>query len=285
MNFQRFLDEVPRIHGDLYDFSEVTEEHVTNGVLSYVPVKCNRCGHHWESTISHLLYDEGGCKHCNSGIPMTIERFNKEIREVLSDKYDFSAVTSDNITDGVFSHIPVTCYKCELTWHPPITNFLYNKKAGCRNCRRSHGEIACTEYLQTNNINFIPEFRILLTERKRYDFTFAHNNINWVLEFDGVQHFKYSYFFHRTIEKFNYCQGIDISKTKTALDHGYHMIRIDHTQIDNISFHIEEAFRLNRKIYLSTPNLYEYFGQYYINLSLTDPSNNNSKKIMIKINK
>lgn len=36
---------------------------------------------------------------------------------------------------------------------------------------------------------------------RRYDFTFNYNNIEYVLEYDGTQHFNYIPFFHRDDEE------------------------------------------------------------------------------------
>lgn len=82
-----------------------------------------------------------------------------------------------------------------------------------------------------------------------------------MLEFDGMQHFKYTPIFQNDIETFYEQQQIDIIKTTSAIIEGYHMITIDYMQIHNIPFHMEQAFLLKQKLYLSTPILYSYLYQ------------------------
>ena len=85
-----------------------------------------------------------------------------------------------------------------------------------------------------------------------------YNELKYVIEFDGIQHFKFIEFFHKDIKNFITRQETDIFKTIVALKNDYNIIRIDYKQIDNIEFHICEAFKLKNTTYFSTPGLYTY---------------------------
>ena len=93
---------------------------------------------------------------------------------------------------------------------------------------------------------------------KQIDFMIEHNELKYVIEFDGAQHFKFVEYFHKLENTFIERQEIDILKTITALKCGYNVIRIDYKQINNVDFHISEALKLENKIYFSTPELYKH---------------------------
>lgn len=52
-----------------------------------------------------------------------------------------------------------------------------------------------------------------------------------LIYYEAQHHFKFSVFFHNDYETFKERQLIDIQKCYAALMSGYHMIRIDYTQI------------------------------------------------------
>jgi hypothetical protein len=59
-----------------------------------------------------------------------------------------------------------------------------------------HGELNCEEILRGMNIKFITEAKLLDGKTRRYDFYFEYSGKHWLLEFDGIQHFKYKSAFH-----------------------------------------------------------------------------------------
>jgi hypothetical protein len=107
-----------------------------------------------------------------------------------------------------------------------------------------------------------PEFILSSLPRKRFDLSFVYNDIDYLLEFDGQQHFEYIEFFHRNgEEEFKQKQQVDILKTQHALTNGYRLIRIDHTQVDRVAEHIQRAFEHTSEthpVYFSNSALYQY---------------------------
>lgn len=61
------------------------------------------------------------------------------------------------------------------------------------------------------------------------------------------------------MEEFLDRQMGDVEKSNIAISEGYRIIRIDYTQINNIEYHIQLAFKLEQSIYFSTPILYRHY--------------------------
>jgi hypothetical protein len=82
----------------------------------------------------------------------------------------------------------------------------------------------------------------------------------FLLEFDGEPHFKFTPRFHETLEIFRERCQIDILKTQKGIEAGFFVIRIDHTQIDNVEFHITAALKSppSSKYYVSDERIYHH---------------------------
>lgn len=136
----------------------------------------------------------------------------------------------------------------------------------CPICKISHGERAVEEYFKKFTITYTREYSIPYFRRKRYDFYFVLNNIHYLVEFDGQQHFHYDGYFNNKHERLQKRQKRDIIKTVIAWILGYRLIRIHYSQIKNIEYHIEKACRSNDIVYLSDPEHYKYISESTISL-------------------
>lgn len=106
----------------------------------------------------------------------------------------------------------------------------------CRSCglRESKGERRIRELLTKLQIAFQQEIMFDWLPLKRFDFMLRHNGRNYIIEYDGEQHFEYTPYFHETEEKFALKRGIDIHKTTLALNQRYFFIRIAYTDYDDL---------------------------------------------------
>lgn len=256
-NLKKFLAAAFEIHGNKYNYRLITEDHI-KGSRSHIPIICNKCELYWEPALGRHIYAKTGCRRCNLKL-ITLDRLLQVAHEIHGDIYDFSQILQSHVVNTK-SHVPVICLDCKTQWNPTISDLIY-QKSGCPNCRRSKGEKACTQYLNSKNILFDPQAKIKLLPTRAYDFMFKFDDIYWLLEFDGIQHFEFVQHFHDDDDYFYEKQQVDIMKTASAIIEGYYMIRIDHTQINNISYHMEQAFLLKHKLYLSTPRMYDYLYQ------------------------
>lgn len=121
----------------------------------------------------------------------------------------------------------------------------------------SHGEKLVGEFLLKRKKAFIAEFIHPNLHELRYDYLFRWKKRIFLLEFDGEQHFK-QHCFGMTEKDFFQAQERDRIKTQLARVMNIPLIRIDYTQITNISIHLLKALKKSVPLYLSTPSLYQY---------------------------
>ena len=255
---ERFLQKARKIHGDLYDYSMIREDHIHNNE-SKVPILCRICGKIWETTINHHINHKTGCRVCSNHEPITLEIFRQKAKDIHGDLYDYSMVKEEHV-QTTKCKVPVICRICNDFWSPSINDHIYHK-TGCPKCRRSKGELGCENALKILKIVYQAQVELSALPLKKYDFFFIFQDKYYLLEFDGQQHFEYTAFFHQNEENFQYRQRVDIEKTYVALHSGYRLIRIDHTQINNIEHHIRCAVNSltdTHPLYTSNKPMYKY---------------------------
>ena len=250
---ERFLIRANEVHDQRYDYSLIKEEDIINGD-SKIQLTCNKCQYKWVTRISNHVYGHG-CPDCVGNAPWTLERFLKRSNKIHDQRYDYSLIKEENIIKGN-SKIQLKCNTCEYMWVTKVNNHVNG--SGCPKCKFSKGELVCSKHLENLNIEYEPEYRLNSIKSKRYDFYFEYNGKQYLLEYDGIQHFEFISHFHRTLDEFHQRQEVDIMKTKTALKYGYNIIRIDYTNLDKVDEHLDKALQGDNKEYYSDSNMYQW---------------------------
>lgn len=254
--YERFIDDALEIHGNKINYSKVTLNTICDGHKSRVTLICNTCYYEWITSIDSHIRRKHGCPNCASNAPWTYERLLDRFSQVHGKIYNYSKITNNHIL-GCRSKIPIICNTCGCEWECSIDSHVNGK--GCPSCNKSKGEIKCANYLQSIGIHLEPQGRINSIPTKRYDFNFFFHLNKWfLLEFDGIQHFKFINYFNRNIDDFVQGQQIDILKTKMAIQEGYTIIRIDYYNLSKIEFHLNKALMSNSNVYFSDENKYKY---------------------------
>ncbi|QQO92549.1 homing endonuclease [Staphylococcus phage Machias] len=170
----------------------------------------------------------------------TIESFKKEI-EYLG-KNEYSLIDGQTYTN-LFTKMKILHHKCGKVFEMRANSFV---SAGhrCPICAiKSNGEISIRKFFDENNINYEREksfndfYYSKNTNRFRFDFLFTLNNENILLEFDGVQHFKY-----RNNSKYQKLENVkenalkDHIKNDFCLKNNLTLIRINK---NNINFFLD----------------------------------------------
>lgn len=110
----------------------------------------------------------------------------------------------------------------------------------------SQGEQFCGNWLRNHGLKPTPQYRIAPLPRFRYDYHFTYKGREYLFEFDGEQHFKFTPYFHRSKRVFLNKKRRDFLKTSVALMHGYYVIRIAWCDIDSIESIIQRALKGER---------------------------------------
>lgn len=227
-----------------------------------ISIKC-KCGNIWATTtVSHHINNGVGCPRCGGVERWTFSRFLQASADIHGAKYDYSEIKETDITTAL-SRVPVTCTQCKKKWNPSIRSHVHNR-SGCPNCFLSAQAQSFLAVLDELNIEYTIEYPIpTVANRWPYDFYLLINNIHYLVEIDGIQHFKYTPIFHKDEEHFAYRQQIDIEKTFNAIVNNYRIIRIDHKQ--NTMPLLRSHFRFalenmneSSPVYLSNENMYQY---------------------------
>ena len=125
--------------------------------------------------------------------------------------------------------------KCECGNQTLVTrNNLVNghtQSCGCINT--SIGELNIEKILNKNNIQFNKEY--IFTDLKNRRFDFYLPELNRLIEFDGIQHFKFTNTWHQTEEEFKKALIRDNEKTNYALSHNIPLVRIPYWERNNIT--------------------------------------------------
>lgn len=224
-----------------------------------VLVQCP-AGHRW-SIFPRVAYKGGFCELCSEHGPVQrrqkLETYVQEKEGFILECPEFPKYADT---------VKIQCKKGHI-WET-IPGLVSDRKSWCPICKESKGELNVVKVLQSMDIEFVRQAKLRSIPRKMYDFSFVVGDNNFLLEFDGIQHFEYEHFFHKCEEDFLYKQNIDRIKTYIALKEGYKVIRIDDKSINHVERHICNALEQeDGNLYLSKPEKYEWLTNTSIPLS------------------
>ena len=189
-----------------------------------VMIKC-QFEHIFEMDPLHLTRGHW-CHACRNVCPIQAqERF----RTVVAERNGTVVGTYVN----TYTKVELQCEKGHIFSARP-NNITHGK--WCRKCglAESNGERVVRLCLEQRNISHRVEATFDWMPKKRYDFNFIHNERNYIIEFDGIQHFQLVEYFHKDEETFHRRQEVDVDKTFNAISKGHYMIRIAYSDIGKV---------------------------------------------------
>lgn len=223
---EEFIRLACQVHKDKYDYSLTRYE----GRDRKVTITCPLHGIFEQRAGEHLRY---GCKKCGheisiSSIRITQDEFIERSRVVHNNRYDYSLVRFRITTDKV----KIICLEHGV-FEKTAGSHLYAAQ-GCPTCNSSKGEAKIHEFLKS--LDIYPERQKTFPDCKhrwklRFDFYFKLNDLQFLIEYDGQQHFDG---WNAREDTLKYIQRNDSIKTAFALANGFHLIRIPYTDFDNI---------------------------------------------------
>lgn len=233
------------VHGEKYDYSKVI--YINNSTK--VEIICKEHGSFLQTPNSHLKGN--GCPCCKNEATairsrLTTEEFIAKAKVVNGDKYDYS-MTEYN---GSHSQVAIICNKCKNIFWQSATTHLSGK--GCPICKFSKGEKLIEIYLNNREIDFYAQYRIKMQDRLIFGINnpkidFYLPKYNTFIEFNGIQHYKFTPAFHKTEDDFNKQIERDNRLKKYCKTNKIKLIEIKYDQIDKIDKILDMKLKLNNK--------------------------------------
>lgn len=227
------IDGFQRVWGDTYDYSLIKEY---NNNKEKLPIVCHEHGIFYQFARDHL--SGRGCYLCGKESMAAKQRYTKEelvalFNKVHNNKYDYS------LFDG-------SIYKCRKDkikvicphhgdFEVSIDNHLY-RQSGCPMCKRSLGEERISAFLDKNDMKYKEQHCFpnedLFCKNLRLQVDFFLPEINTVIEYNGIQHYKEIGFFNlRSLQE---QQARDMALRQYCKNHKIRLIEIPYKEYDNI---------------------------------------------------
>ena len=199
-----FIEKANHIHNFKYDYSKS----IYKNSRIKISIICPEHGEFWQLPSQHL---KGyGCNFCRyNNYKSTSEIFIQQANHIHNFKYDYSKVDYINSKTKVI----IICPEHGEFWQTPGNHI--NDKNGCPICKSSKGELLIYNWLKENNIPFKSQFELITDEIARnsnlmiIDFFVKYKEQQYFIEYDGIQHFEYKEFFHKSIDDFKKQQRRD----------------------------------------------------------------------------
>lgn len=189
----QFTKKALEIHGDKYDYSKfVYLNSRTKGIIV-----CKKHGDFFQQPYSHLT--GSGCSKCHFE-KMSLDRksnseeFQKKARGVYGDRYGYDKA----VYLGYHDPIEIYCKVHKKYFWKKVVDHLGG--SGCPYCSESKGERLVSKFLDENNIKYVRQYTVGDNNRFRYDFYLPDHNV--LIEYNGVQHYHYTDYFHKDNEGF-----------------------------------------------------------------------------------
>ncbi len=196
--------------------------------LSYLKWQCAD-GHEWISKLCHIRYNKIWCTRCRQNLKSSnksevVSTTKKD--QLLNTKYSFQdaivlaeelggkCISSPHEFENSNSYLKWQC----VNGHEWTTKFSTIKyyQSWCPQCRSFYlYEEMTRDILQKLfNLKFIKTRRIL----NGYEIDCYNEELHIAVEYNGIQHYKYDKFFHKSIEEFNHQVNKDQLKRELCIE-------------------------------------------------------------------
>jgi hypothetical protein len=186
--------------------------------------------HEFKMNYNDFIYCENRCPICfkNDGIGYNVKTFAEVQKLFEVEEYQ---LLTNNYTNGT---MPLE-YICPNGHNGIMTYYEFKRRNGCPECNLPRGEEKIINYLRKNNIKFQTPYKFIDCKNvNQLSFDFAifndNNNLLFLIEYQGIQHYKPSGYFGGE-NKFK-CQLInDDIKRQYCLDNNITLIEIPYTKL------------------------------------------------------
>jgi len=213
---EEFIKKAQEVHGNKYNYVNVN--YINNKIK--VIISCPKHGNFLQQPYCHI--DKQGCPKCRlEKLTYNNKKFIKKAQEVHDiNKYDYSKVNYINTKTKII----ILCYKHGEFSQKPSMHLMGR---GCPICKSSKGELLIIKTLK--NLNILYERQKTFNDLKnpktnwklRYDFFIPKENM--LIEFNGLQHYKYTKYWNKNFETQQYKDNL---KKEYAINNDYKFLVI-----------------------------------------------------------
>lgn len=195
-----------------------------HGDGAFIYLKCLN-GHEYKQDRRNFLANKK-CNRCYlDGKVFSLDKISSEFRKIHGESYTYDWSNYKNL----HSEIEIKCRR-NHTFFQKVSNHLQGK--GCPMCRESVGERVISRYLDDNCLNYVRQKKFKDCKYVSHlPFDFFLPDLNILIEFDGIQHYKPISQFGGE-DEFKKTKIKDGIKNKYCLDNKINLIRISYQ--DNI---------------------------------------------------
>ncbi len=209
-----FIKRAREIHGDLYNYDQVKYIH-TDFKVKIGCIIDETHGIFEQAPHNHLRGQ--GCPKCGGTQLINTEEFIKRAREIHGDLYNYDQVKYINSNN----YILINCKEHGLFKQKPPYHLCGQ---GCPHCNVSVGELQIMKFLKDNNIIFISQYsfddlkyiKLLYFDIAIFD---KNGKLLCLIEYNGIQHYVYNEFYHKTLEGFELHKYKDKLKIDYTISH------------------------------------------------------------------
>lgn len=242
---EQVLVDFEKIHGSRYDYSQF--EYRNDATPSIIICRVHGP---WK-TNANTHKNGSGCRKCSN--EARIKPWDQVLQSFIDahgSKYDYTEYEyKDTMTKST-----VICPD-----HGPwdIEPHHHSRGVGCRKCHSSKGEVAIAKHLTSLNISFIQEYAFI----RPYRFDFYLDDLGFVIEFDGAQHFQEDKNHFHKRERSSYHNDVvrDVKKIHYCVNHDIPILRIHYKDLKDIPQFIDEFLENPIPIALSRDGYYHLF--------------------------
>ena len=218
-----FLEKSKIIHNNKYDYIFV--EYKTSKIK--VKIICKYHGIFEQAPKEHVR--GAGCQKCSGLDRLNNVSFIEKSKLIHNNLYDYDMV--DVINNS--SKIKIKCLKHGIFEQTPNSHL---RGVGCPICKNSKGELKINKILSENNINYKTQYTFPDLKYKRklfFDFGVLNeeNNLKYLIEYQGKQHYIRYDKFHKTEQKFLDAQLRDKLKIDYCDENNIKLFTIKYNEI------------------------------------------------------
>ena len=180
-----FINKANKVHNNFYTYNDCNYV----SMRSIINITCPIHGKFSQLASNHI--NGKGCPKCgilriSNKLKLSQEEYINRVKK-LHPEYDYSKT----IYTGMGNSIKYICPKHGVI-EQNAGHHCYSG-AGCPKCNQSKGENLVAKYLDINNINYIPQYKLDVSENirksKHIFIDFYLPEYNCFIEYNGIQHY------------------------------------------------------------------------------------------------